>query len=205
MKVIKRFAVVLLSLVISFALTTPTFAIDLLELQDASSTAVPEEQFEKEIEREASSTIVIDANTGVLLEKQDDGSFSGTFEIPDASVTATPTVGTKFTASLHGNVAGVANKYTLIISWAGNAEIGYMRADDISVRSTSVLHPLEYYWCEDYYVTCGGATAGSRSAGVFNIPEDVTKVWVETTGFQAYVLNSSLWYATEIMGAVTLE
>lgn len=173
----KRVTSIILAIIISLSVSSYAFAADEVEDEDISTTIVTLEPDAKELQ----------------LEKQEDGSYVGVYEIAD------PQEASKYTlisVTLTGNVASVKNKYVLDFHWTGTAQVGTIVADTISVKNTSILSPDEYFYTEDYSRSCGGTTSGSRSAGVFNIPEDVTRVRVKTTGLSAYLLDGATWYTS---------
>lgn len=149
----------------------------------------------------ASATIIIEPQCEIILDQQENGDFIGTADLQDAR----SGVRTRFTATLHNNTASIPTRYTLIISWTGDGMIGNIYADEISVRKSLWPFSEEYYYEADFYKSCGGITTGSRTVGYCDIPEDVTSVWIETTGFGATVLNDDLWVSTEIAGTITLD
>lgn len=181
MKMVKRAGRIVFVILLILALSTSALAID----GNISNQIENEEEF-------SSTTVRGMVADEITLQRQKDGSFVGSINVGNTK----GVVSTTITVTLTGNVASITNRYLLQFHWTGTAKVGTIAADTVKVTSTSILFADEYFSTKDYSTSCYGATSGVRSAGTFNIPKDVTKVRVKTTGLKAYFLDGAAWYAT---------
>jgi hypothetical protein len=187
MKVVKRAGRIIFAILMVLSLSTSVLAID----QNKDNQIAKQEEI-------TSTTVFGVVDDGIILQRQEDGSFDGTINVENTKGVVT----TKIRATLTGNVASIANRYVLEFHWEGTAKVGSLAANTIEVIDTTIIFPDEYFSREGYTAACYGATNGSRTVGTFTIPEDVTEVRVRTTGLRAYFLDSEEWFATRSINTI---
>ena len=103
-----------------------------------------------------------------------------------------------------GYVDDIINKYNIIISWKGGNQVNYIKADKLTISSTSFLNP-KTYWSKSISVSGGSTKNGSRVVGSVIIDGRVKKVKIKSSGLRCYFNNRDYWIRlNEINGNLSL-
>ena len=130
------------------------------------------------------------------LQPDEEGNFNGELK---AAITATT-----ITCRMFGYTDDIRNKYTIIIEWNGENQVNYIKADKLTIASTSFLRP-ETYWSDKISCNAHSTKKGTARVGTVVIHPDVDEVKITSSGLQCYFNDRDYWFRlNEINGILDL-